>query len=85
MATEFSARRQRSAFWPDLLVIDIEDSEGLGACIGELTYEEPLAEGSEDFGYGLPDDEWGCLLQLHLGYHSQPKGWLLPPGCLTNA
>jgi fatty-acyl-CoA synthase len=39
----------------ELLVIDIEDTEGPGgACIGALTYEALLAEGSEDFAMPCP-------------------------------
>ena len=76
--TEFSALAAEAVRFSgrDLLVIDIEDSEGPGgACIGELTYEELLAEGREDFGYGLPDDEWDAMaLNYTSGTTGQPKG-----------
>ena len=57
-----------------------------GARIGELTYEELLAEGSEDFGYGLPDDEWDALALNYLGYHRPTQGVVYSHrGAWTNA
>ena len=50
--TEFSAlaRAAVSHYGRDLFIVDIEDTEGPGgACIGELTYENLLAEGEADF------------------------------------
>ena len=56
--TEFSAlaREAVTQSGRDLFIVDIEDSEGPGGdCIGELTYEALLAEGSPDFPYTPPN------------------------------
>jgi fatty-acyl-CoA synthase len=58
------------------LVIDIEDpSYDGGKRIGEITYEEFLAEGAEDFGWKLPADEWAAIsLNYTSGTTGDPKG-----------
>jgi len=60
----------------DLLVVDIEDSEGPGGdCIGHLSYTQLLDEGTVDTPYLLPDDEWDSVaLNYTSGTTGQPKG-----------
>ncbi|MBN3560712.1 acyl-CoA synthetase [Aliamphritea spongicola] len=58
------------------LVIDIDDPyyEG-GQLIGECDYEALLAEGSEDFDWQMPDDEWDAIsLNYTSGTTGNPKG-----------
>ncbi len=58
------------------LVIDIDDPyfEG-GRLIGECDYEALLAEGSEDFVWQLPADEWDAIsLNYTSGTTGNPKG-----------
>ena len=58
------------------LVIDIDDplAEG-GELIGEMTYEDFLAEGDPDHPYQLPKDEWQAIaLNYTSGTTGNPKG-----------
>tara|TARA_R110002073_G_scaffold25378_7_gene84185 strand:- start:2657 stop:4330 length:1674 start_codon:yes stop_codon:yes gene_type:complete len=60
----------------EILVVDIEDDsfEG-GERIGSLTYDELLAEGSADFSWNLPSDEWSAIsLNYTSGTTGDPKG-----------
>ncbi len=58
------------------LVVDVDDPlfEG-GKYLGELEYEELLKEGSPDFEWQLPDDEWDAIsLNYTSGTTGDPKG-----------
>ncbi len=76
--TEFSAMAAEAVEQSgrDLLIVDIEDTEGPGGNrIGELSYEDLLAEGNPDFSYTLPEDEWDALaLNYTSGTTGRPKG-----------
>lgn len=59
------------------LVITYDDPEytGAGDRIGELEYEEFLAEGDEDYAWHMPDDEWDAIaLNYTSGTTGDPKG-----------
>ena len=60
----------------DLLVVDIDDTEGPGGDrLGELTYEELLAEGESNYTWSLPDNEWNAIsLNYTSGTTGNPKG-----------
>ncbi len=58
------------------LVIDVDDSlyEG-GMFLGELEYEDFLKEGSSEFAWQLPEDEWDAIsLNYTSGTTGNPKG-----------
>jgi len=61
----------------ELPVFDIEDplAEGAGTRLGELTYEELLAEGDPEFQWIVPEDEWDPIaLSYTSGTTGDPKG-----------
>ncbi|MEZ0169962.1 acyl-CoA synthetase [Microvirga sp. TS319] len=59
------------------LVIDYDDPEftGSGDLLGELEYEDLLAEGDPEFAWKLPGDEWDAItLNYTSGTTGDPKG-----------
>jgi fatty-acyl-CoA synthase len=59
------------------LVIDYDDSEysGTGERLGEIEYEDFLAQGDPDFAWATPDDEWDAItLNYTSGTTGDPKG-----------
>jgi len=61
---------------PPAFIVDIDDPEaGDGPLVGEIEYEDFLAEGDADFPITLPDDEWDALcLNYTSGTTGNPKG-----------
>jgi fatty-acyl-CoA synthase len=59
-----------------ITVVDAEDAEFRGGKrLGELTYEELLAEGEPDFAWRWPQDEWEAIaLNYTSGTTGNPKG-----------
>jgi fatty-acyl-CoA synthase len=57
-------------------VVDAEDPQfAAGKRLGELTYEELLAEGDPDFAWRWPQDEWEAIaLNYTSGTTGNPKG-----------
>ncbi len=59
------------------LVVDYDDPEftGAGERLGELEYEDFLAQGDPDFAWKMPDDEWDAIsLNYTSGTTGDPKG-----------
>jgi fatty-acyl-CoA synthase len=66
---------RRAAVRP--LVIDYDDAEfpQPGASVGQVDYEQFLADGDPDFGWRRPDDEWDAIaLNYTSGTTGNPKG-----------
>ena len=61
---------------PDLLVVDVDDPLAKGGhLIGEMTYEDLLAEGDPDYIWQPPADEWQAIcLNYTSGTTGNPKG-----------
>ncbi len=62
---------------PDMIVIDVDDSEytGPGDRVGSLEYEAVLATGTPDFVFEQPADEWDAIsLNYTSGTTGDPKG-----------
>ena len=61
---------------PDVLVVDIDDPMARGGhMIGEMTYEDLLAEGDADYVWQPPADEWQAIcLNYTSGTTGNPKG-----------
>src|ERR1700681_2872839 len=65
---------------PKPCVIDVDDANFAGGKrIGEIEYEDALAQGDEDFAARLPQDEWDAIA---LGYTSGTTG--NPKGVVTH-
>ena len=61
----------------EMLVIDVDDPEyrGPGDRLGSIDYEALLAEGSPDFIFEQPSDEWNAIsLNYTSGTTGNPKG-----------
>jgi fatty-acyl-CoA synthase len=59
------------------LVIDYDDPEytGAGERLGEIEYEDFIAQGDPDYVWAMPDDEWdGITLNYTSGTTGDPKG-----------
>jgi fatty-acyl-CoA synthase len=59
------------------LVIDYDDPEysGTGERLGEIEYEELVAQSEADFAWKMPDDEWDAIaLNYTSGTTGDPKG-----------
>ena len=58
------------------LVIEVEDHEApAGAFLGDLSYEQFLAEGDPQHAWALPSDEWNAIaLNYTSGTTGNPKG-----------
>jgi fatty-acyl-CoA synthase len=59
------------------LIIDYDDPvyDGPGERIGEIDYEDFLAEGDPNFNWPMPDDEWDAIsLNYTSGTTGDPKG-----------
>ncbi len=76
--TEFAPviRQALALLGREILVIDVEDSEGPGGeRLAEDDYESFLASGDPDYAWSLPEDEWQAIsLNYTSGTTGNPKG-----------
>ena len=80
--TQFSPTMKKALqiYGKNIPIIDIHDDQavfkdGEGEKIGEMTYEEFLQTGEDNFNWSLPEDEWQAIsLSYTSGTTGKPKG-----------
>ncbi len=80
--TQFSPTMKKALkiYGKNIPIIDIHDDQavfkdGEGEQIGEMTYEEFLQTGDDNFNWSLPEDEWQAIsLSYTSGTTGKPKG-----------
>ena len=80
--TQFSPTMKKALkiFGKNIPIIDIHDDQavfkdGEGEKIGEMTYEEFLQTGDDNYNWSLPEDEWQAIsLSYTSGTTGKPKG-----------
>ncbi len=80
--TQFSPTMKKvlQIYGKNIPIIDIHDDQaifkdGEGEKIGEMTYEEFLQTGDDDYNWSLPEDEWQAIsLSYTSGTTGKPKG-----------
>ena len=60
---------------PFVITYDDPEYDGAGERLGEIEYEEFLAQGDADYAWHMPDDEWDAIaLNYTSGTTGDPKG-----------
>ena len=80
--TQFSPTMKKALqiYGKNIPIIDIHDDQavfkdGEGEQIGEMTYEEFLQKGDDNYNWSLPEDEWQAIsLSYTSGTTGKPKG-----------
>ena len=80
--TQFSPTMKKALkiYGKNIPIIDIHDDQavfkdGEGEQIGEMTYEEFLKTGNDNYNWSLPEDEWQAIsLSYTSGTTGKPKG-----------
>ncbi len=80
--TQFSPTMKKALqiYGKNISIIDIHDDQavfkdGEGEKIGEMTYEEFLQTGDDNYNWSLPEDEWQAIsLSYTSGTTGKPKG-----------
>ena len=80
--TQFSPTMKKALqiYGKNIPIIDIHDNQavfkdGEGEKIGEMTYEEFLQTGDDNYNWSLPEDEWQAIsLSYTSGTTGKPKG-----------